>query len=164
MKTLRTSAGFTLIELMVTIAVLGVIVTLAVPSFEHVAMTSKLRAISNELASNAYLARSEAIKRNAVVRLCSSTNGTTCDGTAWKNGWIVLAGGAVVQRRQPLPLGYQVMSAGTNLAFQPSGFGATASVLTVCRLTPSVGDQERVVTVDVSGRADVSKTTAGACS
>jgi type IV fimbrial biogenesis protein FimT len=160
----RASAGFTLIELLVTIAVLGIVLALAVPSFDGVVARSKMRAVANDLAASAYLARSEAIKRNAIVRLCSSSDGSTCSGN-WNNGWIVLAGTTVVQRGNALPQGFKVMTSGsvTNVAFQPTGFGATAATLTVCKATPSVGSEERVVTIDVSGRADVKKTTNGVC-
>lgn len=169
MRSRRASAGFTLIELLVSIAVLGIVLALAVPSFDGVVARSKLRAVANDLAASAYLARSEAIKRNAVVRLCSSSDGSTCSGT-WNDGWIVRApvpvpAGTftVVQRGNPLPQGFRVMGATTDIAFQPTGFGATAATLTACKKTPSVGTEERVVTIDVSGRADVSKTTNGVC-
>jgi type IV fimbrial biogenesis protein FimT len=160
----RPSAGFTLIELLVAIAVLGVVMVLAVPSFEGVLDRSRMRAVANDLAASAYLARSEAIKRNTPVSLCSSANGTSCTGN-WNSGWIVLAGTTVVQRGNALPQGFKVMTTGsvTNVVFQPTGFGATAATLTVCKATPTVGSEERVVTIDVSGRADVRKTTNGVC-
>ena len=161
----RPSAGFTLIELLVSIAVLGIVLALAVPSFDGVVARSKMRAVANDLAASAYLARSEAIKRNVQVSLCSSSDGTSCGGN-WNNGWIVLApDGTVVQRGNALPQGFKVMTSGgvNNIVFQPTGFGATPATLTVCKATPSVGPEERVVTIDVSGRADVKKTQNGVC-
>jgi type IV fimbrial biogenesis protein FimT len=164
MSARRPAGGFTLIELLVAIAVLGVVMALAVPSFEGVLDRSKMRSVANDLAASAYLARSEAIKRNVPVSLCSSSNGTSCTGN-WNNGWIVLAGATVVQRGNAIPQGFKVMTAGsvTNVVFQPTGFGATAATLTVCKATPTVGTEERVVTIDVSGRADVKRTQNGVC-
>lgn len=165
MSASRQPAGFTLIELLVAITVLGIVLALAVPSFDGVVARSKMRSVANDLAASAYLARSEAIKRNAQVSLCSSSDGSACGGT-WNDGWIVRApDGTVVQRGNAVPTGFRVMTSGsvTNVVFQPTGFGATSATLTVCKATPSVGTEERVVTIDVSGRADVKRTQNGVC-
>lgn len=158
--------GFTLVELMVTIAVMAILLMIAVPSFIDATLGSKLGAYANNMAASAHLARSEAIKRNAVVTLCVSTDGTTCATGGWEQGWIVRAAdGTVVQRQQALPTGFKATESGsaTSIAFQPSGVGSAAAVLTICRATPSVGSQERVVTISATGRPTVTKTTAGAC-
>lgn len=161
------SSGFTLIELMVTISVMAILLMIAVPSFIEATLGSKLGAFANNVAANAHLARSEAVKRNAVVTLCVSTDGTTCGTGGWEQGWIVRAAdGTVVQRQQALPTGYKATGGATSFAFQPSGISAAAAalVITICRATPSVGSQERVVTISATGRPSVTKTTAGACS
>ena len=169
MSSRRDSAGFTLIELLVAISVLGIVLALAIPSFDGVVARSKLRAVANDLAASAYLARSEAIKRNTVVRLCSSSDGSTCGGS-WSDGWIVRApvpvpAGTftVVQRGNALPQGFRVMGAVTDIAFQPTGFGATPATLTVCKSNPTAGPEEREVRIDPTGRADVRKTQNGVC-
>lgn len=159
--------GFTLVELMVTIAVMAILLMIAVPSFIDLVLGSKLGAYANNFAASAYMARSEAIKRNAVVTLCVSSNGTSCAAGGWEQGWIVRAtDGTVVQHQQALPSGFKGSEAGgaTSVAFQPSGVGAAFVQLTICRATPSVGTQERVVTISTTGRPTVTKTTAGVCS
>ncbi|MHB1054096.1 MAG: GspH/FimT family pseudopilin [Thiobacillus sp.] len=159
--------GFTLIELMVTISILAILLMIAVPSFIEVTLGSKLGAYANNLAASAHLARSEAIKRNAVVTLCVSSNGTSCASGGWEQGWIVRAAdGTVVQRQQALPAGFKATETGgaTSIGFQPSGVGAAAATLTVCRATPTAGGQERVVTISPTGRPNVTKTTTGSCS
>jgi type IV fimbrial biogenesis protein FimT len=156
--------GFTLIELMVTIAVMAILLAIAVPSFTDVTLGSKLSSYANNLAASAYLARGEAIKRNAAVTLCA---GTSCPGAGgWEQGWIVQAAdGTVIQRQQALSTGLKFTEAGgaTSLIFQPSGVGATSASLKVCRATPTLGGIERVVSITATGRPSVTRTTTGLC-
>ena len=162
----RISAGFTLIEVMVTITVMAILLMIAVPSFLDVTLGSKLGAFANNFAASAHLARSEAIKRNAVVTLCVSSNGTSCAEGGWDQGWIVRAiNGTVIYRQQALPTGFKGTESmgATSVAFQPSGVNATTVALTICRATPSVGSQERVVTITATARPVVTKTTTGTC-
>ena len=159
--------GFTLIELMVTIAVLAILLMIAVPSFNEATLGSKLGSYANSLVAGAHLARSEAIKRSGPVTLCVSSNGTSCGSGGWEQGWIVRAtDGTVIQRQQALPAGLKVTKTGSSasLVFNPSGVGATSAAFTVCRATPTPGGQERVVSISLTGRPSVTKTTAGSCS
>lgn len=160
------AAGFTLIELMVTIAVMAILLGIAVPSFNNVTLGSQLASYANNLASSALLARSEAIKRNAPVTLCISSSGTACGTGAWEQGWIVIVSGTVLHRQEALPSGLKVTetAATDEIIFRPTGVGATAATFTVCRAAPSAGSQERVVTIDRTGRAAVSKSANGVCS
>jgi type IV fimbrial biogenesis protein FimT len=155
--------GFTLIEAMVAIAVMAILMAIAVPSFKNASLSSQLRAAANDLAASAYLARSEALKRNAVVTLCMSADGSTCAVTGgWEQGWIVLSGTPL--KVQPgAPAGLRITAAGiTSLSFQPTAAGATAATFTVCRATP-IGREERVVTIDATGRPWIRTTTNAAC-
>lgn len=160
--------GFTLIEMMVTIAVMAILLMIAVPSFNEAMLGSKLGSYANNLVSGAHLARSEAIKRNGAVSLCvSNSDGTACGSGGWEQGWIVRAtDGTVIQRQQALPAGLKVTeaAASTSLVFNPSGVGATSATFKVCRATPTVGGQEREVKISLTGRPSVGKTTTGSCS
>ena len=82
-------AGVTVLELMVTIAVAGILLGLAVPSFTSVINGNRITAAANELMAGIQSARLEAIRRNARVVLCRSDNGLTCTtgGGDWQ-GWI----------------------------------------------------------------------------
>jgi type IV fimbrial biogenesis protein FimT len=173
-RALPAERGFTLIELLVTISVMAILLAIGVPYFGNATLGSKLSSYANNLVAGAYIARSEAIKRNAPVTLCASSNGTSCTG-AWEQGWIVLLadGATVVQRQQALTTGLKVtetLSGATSLVFQPSGVGLTTTAgvptnasLTVCRATP-MGSMERVVSISTTGRASVAKTATGVCS
>jgi len=78
--------GFTLVELMIVVAVVAILLGLAVPSFYQVITNMKLTSYANNLVSSTLLARSEAINRNAVVSLCVSTDGMTCGAGGWEAG------------------------------------------------------------------------------
>jgi type IV fimbrial biogenesis protein FimT len=159
-------AGFTLIEMMVAIAILAVLMSLAVPSFRDMGFGEQLRSASTELIAAANLARSEAIKRNAPVNLCVSSDGESCGVGGWEQGWIVTAGGPDPIRVKPAaPSGFRISATGaaTAIVFQPTGVGATPASFTICRATPSPGRQERIVTIDAAGRATARRTTTGVC-
>jgi len=149
------AAGFTLVELVVTITIFAILVSMAVPSFRDAALGSQVRSMANALVASAALARSEAIKRNRAVTMCSSADGVTCDGGNWEKGWIVTQGGDVILREPAVSTGFKVVQAGgiANLNFSAVGLGTTPATMRVCRATPSVGGQGRVVTLDTSGRA-----------
>ncbi|WP_218567584.1 GspH/FimT family protein [Pseudomonas cavernae] len=104
------------------------------------------------------LARSEAIKRNQPVTFCTSSGG-------WHEGWIVRSsGGMVIQAHPAAASGFLITGSVNSITFQPTGVCATQTALTVCRATPSVGSQERVVSISLTGHTSVTKTTATSCS
>ncbi|MBF7730245.1 GspH/FimT family pseudopilin [Pseudomonas sp. N040] len=155
--------GFTLVELMVVLAVIAILAAIAIPQMNDSTLGSKLRAQANDLSMGAVLARSEAIKRNQVVNLCASSDGSSCSG-GWADGWIVVSSdGTVIQSHPAAATGFVIDADATNIAFQPSGVGSTATALTICRQSPTAGSQERVVSISATGRASVAKTAAGSC-
>lgn len=76
--------GFTLIELMVTIAVLAILLAIAFPSFTGIINGNRLSAASNEWLATLQIARMESVRRNTRVVICPSTDGSTCSGTSWQ--------------------------------------------------------------------------------
>lgn len=90
--------GFTLVELLVVLAVGAILLAIAVPGYAFLVNGSKLTAVTNDLVSALHLARSEAIKRGKRVTVCKTSNAMaaipSCDTTArWNDGWLVFVDG-----------------------------------------------------------------------
>ena len=84
--------GFTLIELVITLLIAAILVTVGIPSFQSIIRTNLGTAIANEALTAINYARVEAIKRGLSVSVCSSNNGLSCAGsTDWATGYIVFA-------------------------------------------------------------------------
>ncbi len=81
--------GFTLIELIVTMTVAGILLGIAMPSFRSFMQNSRLATQANTLVYSLNLARSEAIRLDTQVEVCASADAATCSGATWANGWIV---------------------------------------------------------------------------
>lgn len=81
--------GFTLLELMITVAVLIILLAIAVPSFQGLMASNRLTAATNEFIAALNTSRAEAIRRGQRVILCASSNGTGCTDTDWTQGWIL---------------------------------------------------------------------------
>lgn len=77
------ASGFTLIELMVTVAVLAILATLAAPSFNNLIHSNRLTGAANDLVAAFQVARMEAIRRGESVVICPSSDGAVCSGTDW---------------------------------------------------------------------------------
>jgi len=80
--------GFTLVEVLTTLGVLAVSLSLVVPSLERVTQSNLRATTINELVTTLHVARSEALARNATVAICPSADGQTCARVPWEAGWI----------------------------------------------------------------------------
>lgn len=163
-RRIRRGAGFTIVELMVALTIAAVLATLAVPAMLDAVLSARLSGYANTLLVSSHLARSEAIKRNAVVTLCASEDRATCSAGTWNRGWIILAGETVIQVQEASATGYRFSGTVDRIDYQPTGVGATMATVTLCRSAPSAGHLEKVVRVSATGRASVSTTHTGVCS
>lgn len=88
------SSGLTLIELLVTISILGILLSVAVPSFTSTMVRYQMDSVASDLAAFAAMARSEAVSRSSRVVVCKSANPNAADnalacGGNWTDGWIM---------------------------------------------------------------------------
>jgi type IV fimbrial biogenesis protein FimT len=85
--------GFTLLELMATVSILGVLLAIGVPSFNEIIRNNRTAAQANELVTALNIARSEASKRGVPVTVCAADAARdACAGDAvgnWANGWLI---------------------------------------------------------------------------
>ena len=79
---MKFSRGFTLVELLMGLAILSIVTTTVVPSFSQLLAEQRLRQVSNELRMSLTLARSEAIKRHQTVNVLPAES-------VWSDGWCV---------------------------------------------------------------------------
>ncbi|HTC26769.1 GspH/FimT family pseudopilin [Dyella sp.] len=91
----KASAGFTVIELLVVLIIMALLIAWALPTYKNLVNGSRLTGEMNDLATDAELARSAAIKQGLAVTLCASpapaASAPTCAGsgtTEWNTGWI----------------------------------------------------------------------------
>jgi type IV fimbrial biogenesis protein FimT len=84
--------GFTLIEMLITIAIAAILMGIAIPSFRYITNANRIASELNGLLGDLQLARSEAIKEGRTITVCQSNDGASCsNSTSWEGGWIVFS-------------------------------------------------------------------------
>lgn len=168
----RKEAGFSLIELVVTLSVLTIILTIALPSFAALLQGSRESSTYHLLTTSLAAARLRAVKDNAPVTVCPSADGRTCRGDAiWSEGWILYrdpgrdlqpaSSDAVIQQFGPVGGRLRLRSTAgrTRVRFLPSGwaFGSNLSIR-LCR--PGKDGFRGSVIVNNAGRPRTERQTA----
>jgi type IV fimbrial biogenesis protein FimT len=152
-------AGFSIIELMVVVAIIGLLAAIAAPNLGGMVRKQRVRAASFDVFSSLTLARSEAVKRNAAVTM-------TPAGGDWARGWTITDANGTVLRNQGLidtlkpdgSLAGMITIAGPASATY-SGTGRLAAAVAPFQLSANISDAQeltatavRCVSIDLSGR------------
>ncbi|MEZ5542039.1 MAG: GspH/FimT family pseudopilin [Pseudomonadota bacterium] len=159
----RNQAGLTLIELMITLVVGSLLLVIAVPSFMSFQKDNRRITQLNELVSGLNLARSEAVKSNAVVALCPSSDQVSCSGVIYDNGWVVFlntdgdsppvvdGGETILRAHTGTSSGATLRASGitTGLNFLATGRPNTGGDITYC--DDRGADKARAVIVSIAG-------------
>jgi len=161
-------SGFTLLELMVVIAVLAILSAVAAPSIATFISTQRLRNAAFDLVSDLLLARNEALNRQTDVVISPSS----ASGGEWSDGWtITSASGTTVTSRLGVPVVVRFVPADSSgnalasLTFAGTNGGRLATAATPVQITVKAADVDTgkwtCITLDATGRARAEKKTGG---
>jgi len=172
---MKNNRGFTLTELLVTVAVLIVLLVVGVPEYRSMTENNRQVAAINTMVGDLNLARTEAVKRSRTVTLCGSTDGATCDTANWENGWIVFTdrnrnqdvdagdGDILISRNTGLPAGLTLrgikFANADYIQYHPSGsmLDSDDGTFVVCDSKPNNTTRARAVNVTTLGRVSVAR-------
>ncbi len=165
--------GLTLVELLITLAIVAILVAIAVPSFANMIKRAEVKGETHKILSLLALARSESIKKSRVVTLCKSTDHLECGGN-WQDGWLLFvdnnkdgkrdAGEEMLssgQVEQGFQLSYRAFGSFNHLRYTPMGF--TLSHNGTFKLCPADNDPRyaRVVIISKTARTRLSRDSDG---
>jgi type IV fimbrial biogenesis protein FimT len=87
----KNQSGFSLVELLISVFMLSILLTVGIPAFNGISQENALADISNRFISSITLARSEAVSKNTIVVMCQlNAARTACDNDGnWEDGWVV---------------------------------------------------------------------------
>ncbi|KRG69252.1 hypothetical protein ABB29_12230 [Pseudoxanthomonas dokdonensis] len=151
---------------MVTLSVLAVLVTLAVPSFTSLINNNRLTANVNELVTSFQLARTEAVRRNQRITVCRTTDGATCAAAAgaWNN-WLTVDSAGEILRSVGAKAPVGVSSTRAAFTFRADGLLREANgllvsddnALTVCMPTTYPAENQRRLSIAAGSRFSSTK-------
>ncbi len=166
----KNQLGFTLLELIVTITIAGILFGIAVPSFNEAIKNNRNTTLANDFVTSLNIARSEAVKRGQRVSICASADGVTCAAAGtWAQGWIVfnnpndnavvdaLAGEIILRVQGPAQNQMRMASPDADLAsrfsYVSSGTISATGSIRICDERPGA-KRGRAIVFGTTGRAD----------
>lgn len=157
MKSLRPiESGFTLVELLVTVVVLGILASVGASGFQSLIQSQQAKNARFELFSSLSLARSEAIKRNKLVTL------TPIDATNLGKGWTITSAAGTIKSQSELKK--IVISQGSNsIVYAPTGRAQVSPPSFLLDVSTNPTENARCIRIELSGMPRVYKTVNGTC-
>jgi type IV fimbrial biogenesis protein FimT len=164
-------AGLTLIEMLLTMAILAILTTVAVPGFSTLVLNTRMTAHVNRFVHDIHLAKQSAHRRMQAVALCKSPDGRQCaHDSQWHDGWLVFVNlnqdrPPHIDPGEPILAANPAYEAGTIIAnrsdfvFRAFETRSTNGTLTFCDRRGA--DTARAVIVSYTGRPRVATVTAG---
>lgn len=171
----RTERGTTLIELMMTLSVAAVLLSIAVPSFQAMMRTNRIASVTNEMVRALQLTRSEAVTRGQPVTLCNTSdpNAETpdCSGGTWIDGWIIFVdsnGDGTIDTgdtitRVGLPSNTDAKITPTAAYTNKVTYRPIGSSIRNGHFNIAVGTEQRNIVINVTGRTRVCKPSESNC-
>lgn len=164
--------GFTLIELMIAIALSALLLSMAIPALDQFTTSARQTGAVNDFVSSMHVARSTAVTTNFRTTICASASGANCEAVSWDQGWIVFSdrdSDQTVDNDETIVassdgidgLSIQSGEFGQFLMYRPNGRVMTTTAtgnsgqFTVCDNRGS--EYAKVLIVDLSGRPRLSK-------
>lgn len=145
---IRRSAGFTIIEILIVLSILGVLAAIGAPALRDALISSQVRSAASDLYGSVILARSEAIKRAASVDVVPVSSN-------WSSGWSVKFGSTVLESHEATTNVTITPNVSGDLTFRLDGRVSTSLRSLVLTASGSSIVPARCVVIDVSGRPSV---------
>jgi type II secretion system protein H len=138
--------GFSLIELMVVIAIIAIIAGIGAPSFRNLTLDNRLSSTANNLLGSLRIARSEAVTQRTAITVCATnTDNTDCaDSANWTAGALLMRGSEVIRVIPGAASGLTIASSHAEVEFRPNGTITPTLLLTISEAERSKTHQVKV--------------------
>ena len=157
------TSGFTLPEMLVTLAIAIILISMTAPSMQSLIVSQRVTSATREVFGALLLARSEAVKQQRSVSLCSTADGISCDqnNTGWQRGWLIFTdadsdgllenGDQLIRSKEAQPEQITISwNRGFSVTFNSRGQTGTAGTFEICG-----DDNAKAIIISLTGRSRV---------